>query len=135
MPRGFAPARAAPHQGARVLAQPCRACARQGGSPPPPSGTVLRGDRRGGCAGGLTFAVTVCGRALTVAVPAVELALEAGGQGALGGQVILQAKKVILQAQDAQRRSQAVALVEQFPDPAGERQLAAGVAAVPAPRP
>ena len=64
-----------------------------------------------------------------------ELALEAGGEGALGGQVILQAQDVVLQAQDAQGRSQDVALVEQFPDPAGEGQLAAGVAAVPASRP
>ena len=78
------------------------------------------GDRRGGCAGGLTFAVTVGGRALAVALPAVELALEAGGAGALGGQVVLQAQDVILQAQDAQRRRQGVALVEQCPDPPGE---------------
>ena len=49
-----------------------------------------------------------------------ELALEAGGAGALGGQVILQAQDVVLQAQDALGRSQAVALVEQFPDALGE---------------
>src|SRR5690242_7942509 len=60
-----------------------------------PAAPCSGGDRRGGCAGGLTFAVTVCGRALTVALPAVELALEPGGQGALGGQVILQAQDVI----------------------------------------
>ena len=53
-------------------------------------------------AGGLTFPVTVRGRALVMAGLAVELALEAGGAGALGGQVILQAQDVILQAQDAQ---------------------------------
>jgi len=63
--------------------------------------------------------VTFCGAVLARALLVAELTLEAGGAGALGGQVILQAHDVILQAQDAQRRSQAVALVEQFPDPAG----------------
>jgi hypothetical protein len=69
--------------------------------------------RRGACAGGLTFAVTLAGRVL--ALLAVKLALQAGGAGALGCQVILQARDIILQAQDAQGRSQAVPLVEQFP--------------------
>jgi hypothetical protein len=59
--------------------------------------------------------------------------VQAGGVGALGGQVVLQAHDVVLQAQDAQGRAQVVALVEQFPDAAGEGQLAAGAAAVPAP--
>ena len=48
--------------------------------------------------------------------------MQAGGQGALGGQVIFQ-------PQDPQRGGQGVALFEQFPDPGGEGKLAAGIAA------
>jgi len=51
--------------------------------------------------------------------------VQAGGQGALGGQVVFQ-------VQDAQRRGQGVALVEQLPDPGGKGELAAAVAAPPA---
>jgi len=51
--------------------------------------------------------------------------VQAGGQGALGGQVVLQGR-------DAQRGGQGAALVEQLPDPGGEGELAAGVAAPPA---
>jgi hypothetical protein len=65
-------------------------------------------------------------------VPAVQQALQAGGQRALGGQIISQAHNVILQAHDAQRRRQAVALAEQLPNTAREGQLTAGVTAVPA---
>ena len=58
-------------------------------------------------------------------VPLPEPLVQAGGQGTLGGQVVFQ-------AQDPQRGGQGVALVEQLPDPGGEGQLAAGVAAAPA---
>jgi len=54
--------------------------------------------------------------------------VQAGGQRALGGQVVFQ-------GQDALRGGQGVALVEQLPDPGGEGELAAGVAAPPARRP
>jgi MerR family transcriptional regulator/heat shock protein HspR len=53
---------------------------------------------------------------------------QAGGQGALGGQVVFQ-------GQDAQRGGQGMTLVEHLPDPRGEGQLAARVAAAPARRP
>jgi hypothetical protein len=62
---------------------------------------------------------------LFLAVPAGEPLVQAGGQGALGGQVIFQ-------RQDPQRGSQRVALVEQLPDPGGKAQLTAGIAAAPA---
>ena len=51
--------------------------------------------------------------------------MQARGQGSLGGQVIFE-------VQDPQRGGQGVALVEQLPDPGGEGQLAAAVAAAPA---
>jgi len=55
--------------------------------------------------------------------------VQPGGQGALDGQVVSQ-------VQDPQRGGQGAALVEQLPtplpDPGGEGQLAAGVAAPPA---
>jgi hypothetical protein len=51
--------------------------------------------------------------------------MQAGGQGALGGQVVLQGR-------DAQRGGQGVTLADQLPDPGGEGQLAAGVTAPPA---
>jgi hypothetical protein len=54
-----------------------------------------------------------------------EPLVQAGGQGALGGQVIFQ-------RQDPSRGSQRVALVEQLPDPGGQGQLAAGIAAAAA---
>jgi MerR family transcriptional regulator, heat shock protein HspR len=60
------------------------------------------------------------------AVPLAEPFVQAGGQGALGG-------KVVLQVQDPQRGGQGVPLVEQLPDPGGEGQLAAGVAAAAGP--
>ena len=53
-------------------------------------------------------------------VLAAELFGQAGGQGALGGQVIFQ-------VQDPPRGGQGVPLVEQLPDPGGEGQLAAGM--------
>jgi hypothetical protein len=53
--------------------------------------------------------------------------VQAGGQRALGGQVIFQ-------GQDPPRGGQGVSLVEQLPDPGGEGQLAAGVAALAARR-
>src|SRR5438132_319752 len=73
---GFRPGAGSAAPGARVLVQPHRACAPAGmitssAQAAPCSG----GDRRGGCAGGLTFAATVCGRALVMALLAVELAL------------------------------------------------------------
>jgi hypothetical protein len=52
--------------------------------------------------------------------------VQAGGQRALGGQVVFQ-------GQDPPRAGQGVSLVEQFPDPGGEGELAAGVAAPPPP--
>ena len=54
--------------------------------------------------------------------------VQAGGQGTLGGQVVFQ-------GQDLQRGGQGVALVEQLPDPGGEGELTAAVAAAPARRP
>jgi hypothetical protein len=51
--------------------------------------------------------------------------VQAGGQGALGGEVVFQ-------VQDAPRGGQGVPLVEQLADPGGEGELAAGVAAAPA---
>jgi hypothetical protein len=48
--------------------------------------------------------------------------MQADGHGTLGGQVVFQ-------VQDSQRGGQGVALVEQLPDPGGQGQLAAGVAA------
>jgi hypothetical protein len=64
------------------------------------------------------FVGAFCGRPLAIVLLAAELALQAGGQGALGGQVLLQAR-------DAQGRSRAVALVEQQSEEAGWGQLAA----------
>jgi MerR family transcriptional regulator, heat shock protein HspR len=68
------------------------------------------------------------GLTLVRPVPAGQPLAQAGGQGALGGQVVFQ-------GQDPPRGGQGVALVEQLPDPGGEGQLAAGVAAAPAGRP
>ena len=51
--------------------------------------------------------------------------MQAGGQGALGGEVVFQ-------VQDPPRGGQGVPLVEQRADPGGEGELAAGVAAPPA---
>ena len=51
--------------------------------------------------------------------------MQAGGQGALGGEVVFQ-------VQDPPRGGQGVPLVEQLADPGGEGELAAGVAAAPA---
>ena len=68
------------------------------------------------------------GLALVLAVLAGEPFVQAGGQGALGGQVIFQ-------RQDPQRGSQRMALVEQLPDPGGEGELPAGIAAAAASRP
>jgi hypothetical protein len=51
--------------------------------------------------------------------------VQAGGQRALGGQVVFQ-------GQDAPRGGQGVPLVEQLPDPGSEGELAAGVPAPPA---
>jgi hypothetical protein len=48
------------------------------------------------------FFVMLAGRCLTVSPLVAESALQAGGEGALGGQVVLQAQDVVLQAQDAQ---------------------------------
>ena len=87
------PVAVAPRPGARLLVQPHRACA-------PgrhdhllrPNGTGLRRRSWGGCAVCLTFAVILYGRALVTAGLAVKLALEAGREGALGGQVVLQAR-------------------------------------------
>jgi hypothetical protein len=53
--------------------------------------------RHGAGAGGLTFAGSLCGRSLATTLLAVKLALQAGGEGTLGRQVILQARDVILQ--------------------------------------
>ena len=50
--------------------------------------------------------------------------MQAGRQGLLGGQAVFQ-------VHDPQRRGEGVPLVEQLPDPGGEGQLAAGVAAAP----
>jgi hypothetical protein len=47
---------------------------------------------------------------MPVTALAAELITQAGGQVALGGQIVLQ-------GQDAQGRGQVVALVEQLPDP------------------
>ena len=63
---------------------------------------------------------------VSLALPAAEPFTQAGGQGALGGQVIFQ-------RQDAQRGSQGMALAEQLPDPGGEGQLPARVATAPNP--
>lgn len=70
----------------------------------PPTASLLAGGRR---------------------VPAGQAGAQAGGQLALGGQVVFQ-------RHDAQRRRQRMALVKQLPDPGGQHQLPAAVAAPPA---
>src|SRR5262249_54709197 len=61
-------------------------------------------------------------------VPAAGPFVQAGGQGAPGGQVVFQ-------GQDAQRGGQGAALAGQLPDRDGEGELAAAAAAAPAGRP
>src|SRR5207249_5443527 len=101
-------------------------------TPPPRRHRTLAAIAAASTPAGLPCFAAVVGRPLAMTLPAAELALEAGCAGALGGQVILQAEDVVLQAQNAQGRSQVVALIEQFPDALSEGQLAAGIAAVPA---
>jgi len=69
--------------------------------------------------------VAPAARVSVLRVLAGEPDVQAGGQDALGGQVIFQ-------GQDAQRGGRGVALVERLPDPDGEGELAAGVEAAAA---
>jgi hypothetical protein len=87
--------------------------------------TAWHAARRPGPAGPSPRPARASQLALFLAVLAGEPLVQAGGQGALGGQVIFQ-------RQDPHRGSQRVALVEQFPDPGGEGQLTAGIAAATA---